>query len=102
MNWQGYGTQEDRVEYSGPLLPQSVNIDEMLEKHERKIQQAVRKARQDRGKTQKNTLSHTRKKVTEYKNWISSVNGNTVYDMSDRGNHGTEVITEKSSFHERP
>lgn len=100
--FRGYGTQEDRVEYSGPLLPQSVNIDEMLEKHERKIQQAVRKARQDRGKIQKNTLSHTRKKVTEYKNWISSVNGNTVYDMSDRGNHGTEVITEKSSFHERP
>ncbi|KAH9322264.1 hypothetical protein KI387_016903, partial [Taxus chinensis] len=46
--FMGYGNPEDRVEYSGPLVPQSANIDEILEKHERQIQQAVRRAQQEK------------------------------------------------------
>ncbi|CAH9078651.1 unnamed protein product [Cuscuta europaea] len=34
----------DRVEFSGPLLPQSHRMDELLEKHERHIRQAVRRS----------------------------------------------------------
>ncbi|CAI9284001.1 unnamed protein product [Lactuca saligna] len=37
-----YQNQEDKVEYSGPLLSQSHQIDELLERHERQIRQAVR------------------------------------------------------------
>ncbi|MQL87420.1 hypothetical protein Taro_019935 [Colocasia esculenta] len=35
--------QEDRVEFSGPLLSQSCKVDELLAKHERHIRQAVRR-----------------------------------------------------------
>ncbi|XP_057853154.1 probable serine/threonine-protein kinase At1g54610 isoform X2 [Cryptomeria japonica] len=51
--FMGYSNPEERVEYSGPLVPQSTNIDEILEKHERQIQQAVRRAQQQKGKIQK-------------------------------------------------
>ncbi|CAA6667387.1 unnamed protein product [Spirodela intermedia] len=36
--------QEDRVEFSGPLLSQLNKVDELLEKHERQIRQAVRRS----------------------------------------------------------
>eukprot|EP00252_Welwitschia_mirabilis_P018752 TRINITY_DN4185_c0_g4_i1.p1 TRINITY_DN4185_c0_g4~~TRINITY_DN4185_c0_g4_i1.p1 ORF type:complete len:731 (-),score=158.97 TRINITY_DN4185_c0_g4_i1:416-2608(-) len=81
-----YDPQEDRVEYSGPLLSQSANIDQLLERHERRIQQAVRRVRQDKSRVQKNTLSHTRWKITEYKNWISRGNGGTTHDIYSKAN----------------
>lgn len=37
----GHG-QEEKAEYSGPLLPQSHKVDELLQKNERHIRQAVR------------------------------------------------------------
>ncbi|GER41968.1 protein kinase superfamily protein [Striga asiatica] len=39
-----YHDQEEKVEFSGPLLSQSKKIDELLEKHERHIRQAVRRS----------------------------------------------------------
>lgn len=48
----GYQDQADKVEFSGPLLSQSHRIDELLEKHERHIRQAVRKSWFQRGKKQ--------------------------------------------------
>ncbi|XP_031255003.1 protein IMPAIRED IN BABA-INDUCED STERILITY 1 isoform X1 [Pistacia vera] len=46
----GYQDQGDKVEFSGPLLSQSNRIDELLERHERHIRQAVRKSWFQRGK----------------------------------------------------
>ncbi|KAL5746779.1 hypothetical protein ACOSP7_023751 [Xanthoceras sorbifolium] len=43
-NKLGYQDQGDKVEFSGPLLSQSNRIDELLERHERQIRQAVRKS----------------------------------------------------------
>ncbi|KAK4437025.1 protein IMPAIRED IN BABA-INDUCED STERILITY 1 [Sesamum alatum] len=39
-----YHDQGEKVEFSGPLLSQSQRIDELLEKHERHIRQAVRRS----------------------------------------------------------
>uniref|UniRef100_A0A7N0VFM9 Protein kinase domain-containing protein n=1 Tax=Kalanchoe fedtschenkoi TaxID=63787 RepID=A0A7N0VFM9_KALFE len=39
-----YDDQDDKVDFSGPLLSQSHKIDELLQRHERKIRQAVRKS----------------------------------------------------------
>ncbi|KAG8379232.1 hypothetical protein BUALT_Bualt07G0067100 [Buddleja alternifolia] len=44
-----YQDQEEKVEFSGPLLCQSQRIDELLEKHERHIRQAVRRSWFQRG-----------------------------------------------------
>ena len=41
---QGYSAKKGRVHYSGPLMPQGGNIEEMLKEHERQIQRAMRKA----------------------------------------------------------
>lgn len=41
---QGYSAKKGRVHYSGPLVPQGGNIEEMLKEHERQIQRAMRKA----------------------------------------------------------
>ncbi|KAJ0106318.1 hypothetical protein Patl1_18810 [Pistacia atlantica] len=50
-SWEeGYQDQGDKVEFSGPLLSQSNRIDELLERHERHIRQAVRKSWFQRGK----------------------------------------------------
>ncbi|XP_011028375.1 PREDICTED: probable serine/threonine-protein kinase At1g09600 isoform X1 [Populus euphratica] len=40
----GYSAKKGRVHYSGPLVPQGGNIEEMLKEHERQIQRAMRKA----------------------------------------------------------
>lgn len=48
---QGYGTRIRRIHYSGPLMPPGGNIEDMLKEHERQIQQAVRKSRIDKVKT---------------------------------------------------
>ncbi|XAR49333.1 Cyclin-dependent kinase [Bertholletia excelsa] len=44
-------TRKNRIHYSGPLIPASGNIEEMLKEHEKQIQRAVRKARLDKSKT---------------------------------------------------
>uniref|UniRef100_A0A0A9F016 Uncharacterized protein n=1 Tax=Arundo donax TaxID=35708 RepID=A0A0A9F016_ARUDO len=44
------GAKKNRIHYSGPLMPPGVNMDEILREHERQIQQAVRRARFDKGK----------------------------------------------------
>ncbi|KAJ1291730.1 hypothetical protein BS78_02G338400 [Paspalum vaginatum] len=41
-SFKGDCDQEERVEYSGPLLTQSHKVDELLQKHERHIRQVVR------------------------------------------------------------
>uniref|UniRef100_A0A5B6ZEJ1 Protein kinase domain-containing protein n=1 Tax=Davidia involucrata TaxID=16924 RepID=A0A5B6ZEJ1_DAVIN len=45
-----YQDQGDKVEFSGPLLSQSHRVDELLERHERQIRQAVRRSWFQRGK----------------------------------------------------
>ncbi|KAK2981366.1 hypothetical protein RJ640_003326, partial [Escallonia rubra] len=45
-----YQDQGDKVEFSGPLLSQSHRVDELLERHERHIRQAVRRTWFQRGK----------------------------------------------------
>jgi len=50
----GYGGRNRRMNYSGPLVPPGGNMDEMLKEHERQIQQAVRKARVDKDRTNHN------------------------------------------------
>uniref|UniRef100_A0A6V7QG98 [RNA-polymerase]-subunit kinase n=1 Tax=Ananas comosus var. bracteatus TaxID=296719 RepID=A0A6V7QG98_ANACO len=49
-----YGAKNKRIHYSGPLMPPGGNVEDMLKEHERQIQQAVRKARLDKEKTNKN------------------------------------------------
>uniref|UniRef100_A0AA96SIC1 [RNA-polymerase]-subunit kinase n=1 Tax=Phyllostachys edulis TaxID=38705 RepID=A0AA96SIC1_PHYED len=44
------GSKKNRIHYSGPLMPPGVNMEEILREHERQIQQAVRRARIDKGK----------------------------------------------------
>jgi 23S rRNA C2498 (ribose-2'-O)-methylase RlmM len=79
MNWQGYGGQGDKIHYSGPLLPPSGNIDEILKEHERHIQHAVRRARQDKGRPQRSNLSQNERKAFEHRSFVSGVNGNAGY-----------------------
>ncbi|KAI4303776.1 hypothetical protein MLD38_039370 [Melastoma candidum] len=43
-NGMGYQNHGDKIEFSGPLLSQSYRIDELLEKHERHVRQAVRRS----------------------------------------------------------
>lgn len=45
-----YTSKKNRIHYSGPLMPPGGNLEEMLKEHERKIQNAVRKARLDKTK----------------------------------------------------
>ncbi|XP_076940211.1 protein IMPAIRED IN BABA-INDUCED STERILITY 1-like [Bidens hawaiensis] len=45
-----YHDHEEKVEFSGPLLSQPNRIDELLERHERQIRQAVRRSWFQRGK----------------------------------------------------
>uniref|UniRef100_A0A7N0U1H8 Protein kinase domain-containing protein n=1 Tax=Kalanchoe fedtschenkoi TaxID=63787 RepID=A0A7N0U1H8_KALFE len=49
-----FDDQDDKVEFSGPLLSQSHKIDELLQKHERQIRQAVRKSWFHKGSKIKN------------------------------------------------
>ncbi|MED6143124.1 hypothetical protein PIB30_003834 [Stylosanthes scabra] len=44
----GHAARNKTFHYSGPLLSQGGNIEDMLKEHERQIQQAVRKARLDK------------------------------------------------------
>ncbi|KAL4566493.1 hypothetical protein LXL04_030609 [Taraxacum kok-saghyz] len=55
LDTQIYQNDEDnKVEFSGPLLSQSHQIDELLERHERQIRQAVRRSWLQKGKTFEN------------------------------------------------
>nr|CAB3446917.1 unnamed protein product [Digitaria exilis] len=47
----GFGAKNKRIHYSGPLVPPGGNMEDMLKEHERQIQQAVRKARVEKEKT---------------------------------------------------
>ncbi|KAK9269193.1 hypothetical protein L1049_000962 [Liquidambar formosana] len=49
----GYGSKGHKIHYSGPLLVQSGNMDQMLKDHDRHIQEAVRRARHDKAKLRK-------------------------------------------------
>ncbi|XP_058080517.1 protein IMPAIRED IN BABA-INDUCED STERILITY 1-like [Magnolia sinica] len=49
-NILGFQDQGERVEFSGPLLSQSNKVDELLERHERHIRQAVRRSWFQRGR----------------------------------------------------
>ena len=54
FDFQGYGPKKkNRIHYSGPLVPPGGNLEDMLKEHERQIQQAVRKARLDKARTNK-------------------------------------------------
>ncbi|XP_062099909.1 probable serine/threonine-protein kinase At1g09600 [Humulus lupulus] len=45
--------KKSRIHYSGPLVPPGGNLEDVLKEHERQIQQAVRKARLDKARTNK-------------------------------------------------
>ncbi|CAN6244723.1 unnamed protein product [Urochloa humidicola] len=47
----GFGGKNKRIHYSGPLMPPGGNMDDMLKEHERQIQQAVRKSRVEKERT---------------------------------------------------
>ncbi|KAL0799760.1 hypothetical protein Bca101_054935 [Brassica carinata] len=48
----GYKDNDEKIEFSGPLLSQSYGVDELLERHERQIRQLVRKSWFQKGKKQ--------------------------------------------------
>ncbi|GAA0144018.1 non-receptor serine/threonine protein kinase [Lithospermum erythrorhizon] len=52
-----YVPRRNRLQFSGPLMRPGGNMEEMLNEHEKQIQEAVRKARLDKIKTKKNLLS---------------------------------------------
>ncbi|CAL4968787.1 unnamed protein product [Urochloa decumbens] len=47
----GFGGKNKRIHYSGPLMPPGGNMEDMLKEHERQIQQAVRKSRVEKERT---------------------------------------------------
>ncbi|KAI3464292.1 hypothetical protein Pfo_020955 [Paulownia fortunei] len=47
----GYVPKRNRILFSGPLMPPGGNMEDMLKEHERQIQEAVRKARLDKVRT---------------------------------------------------
>lgn len=61
--------QSERIRFSGPLLRPSTNLENMLGENERQIQQAVRRSRHEKGKSQQNASSQTI--------WVSGANGNS-------------------------
>ncbi|CAH2036955.1 unnamed protein product [Thlaspi arvense] len=48
----GYEDNDDKIEFSGPLLSKSYGVDELLERHERQIRQLVRRSWFQKGKKQ--------------------------------------------------
>lgn len=49
-----YNTKKNIIHFSGPLMPPGSNTEEILKEHERRIQHAVRKARLDKTKNNRN------------------------------------------------
>ncbi|KAG5520353.1 hypothetical protein RHGRI_033056 [Rhododendron griersonianum] len=52
-----YIPNKSRIHCSGPLMPPGGNMEDMLKEHERQIQEAVRKARLDKARTKRNSIS---------------------------------------------
>ncbi|XP_031490601.1 protein IMPAIRED IN BABA-INDUCED STERILITY 1-like isoform X1 [Nymphaea colorata] len=50
LNYHGFQDEDNKVDFSGPILSHSSKVDEFLEKHERHIRQAVRRSWFQRGK----------------------------------------------------
>ncbi|KAH9684844.1 putative serine/threonine-protein kinase [Citrus sinensis] len=61
-----FASKKTRMHYSGPILPPGGNLEEMLKEHERQIQQAVRRARGDKTKAQKNGESGQTQSLLHY------------------------------------
>ncbi|CAG7899626.1 unnamed protein product, partial [Brassica rapa] len=51
LNHLGYEDNDEKIEFSGPLLSQSYGVDELLKRQERQIRQLVRKSLFQKGKT---------------------------------------------------
>lgn len=55
---QVYVPKKSRLLCSGPLVPPGGSMEDMLREHERQIQEAVRKARLEKGRTKKNCYDY--------------------------------------------
>ncbi|KAH0716260.1 hypothetical protein KY284_009165 [Solanum tuberosum] len=53
-----YVPKKSRLLCSGPLVPPGVSMEDMLKEHERQIQEAVRKARLEKGRTKQNCYDY--------------------------------------------
>ncbi|KAK6775969.1 hypothetical protein RDI58_026970 [Solanum bulbocastanum] len=53
-----YVPKKSRLLCSGPLMPPGGSMEDMLKEHERQIQEAVRKARLEKGRTKKNCYDY--------------------------------------------
>ncbi|OIT27498.1 PREDICTED: probable serine/threonine-protein kinase At1g09600 isoform X1 [Nicotiana attenuata] len=53
-----YVPKKSRILCSGPLVPPGGSMEDMLKEHERQIQEAVRKARLEKGRTKKNCYDY--------------------------------------------
>jgi serine/threonine protein kinase len=65
-----------RIHCSGPLLHPSANIEEILQKHEQQIQQAVRRQHHGKREALSNKSSLPGKKPVDHKGWVSTGKGN--------------------------
>lgn len=68
--------QGQRIHCSGPLLHPSANIEDLLQKHEQQIQQAVRRAHHGKREALSNKSSLPGKKPVDHRAWVSSGKGN--------------------------
>lgn len=55
---QVYVPKKSRLLCSGPLVPPGGSMEDMLKEHEWHIQEAVRKARLEKGRTKKNCYDY--------------------------------------------
>lgn len=81
--------QGDMVEFSGPLLSQSYKVDELLERHERQIRQAVRRSWFQRGNL---TFSLEFHHLTNHLIAHSESNRNTSRLLATKFGNGLETI----------
>jgi len=68
--------QGQRIHCSGPLLHPSANIEDLLQKHEQQIQQAVRRAHHGKREALSNKSSHPGKQPVDHRAWVSTGKGN--------------------------
>ncbi|CAH9083237.1 unnamed protein product [Cuscuta epithymum] len=52
----GYGSKGNNVHYSGPLLVPSVQVDQIMKDHDRRVQEAARRARLDKARARKSQI----------------------------------------------
>ncbi|KAL6961940.1 [pyruvate dehydrogenase (acetyl-transferring)] kinase [Sarracenia purpurea var. burkii] len=67
-----YVPNKSRIHCSGPLMPPGGNMEDMLKEHERQIQEAVRKSRLDKARTNRNCYDHGQSETLHK-------NGNVLY-----------------------